>query len=54
MERYFQEKIECAPRSEIKKLQEEKLLRQVRHVWDNVPHYRKKMEEKGITPDDIK
>ena len=54
MERYFQEKIECAPRSEILKLQEEKLLRQVRHVWDNVPHYRKKMEEKGITPDDIK
>jgi phenylacetate-CoA ligase len=23
-------------------------------VWDSVPYYRKKMEEKGLTPDDIK
>jgi len=23
-------------------------------VWDNVPYYRKKMEEKGVTPDDVK
>ncbi|MBO5918685.1 MAG: phenylacetate--CoA ligase, partial [Oscillospiraceae bacterium] len=25
-----------------------------KHVWDNVPYYRAKMEAKGVTPDDIK
>ena len=25
----------------------------MQHVWDNVPYYRKKMEEKGLTPADI-
>lgn len=35
-------------------LQSERLVKQVKHVWDNVPYYRKKMEEKGVTPDDIK
>lgn len=54
MERYYQKEIECAPRETIKAIQDEKLVKQVRHVWDNVPYYRKKMEEKGLTPDDIK
>ncbi len=54
MEQYFQPEIECAPVEKIKEIQSEKLVKQVKHVWDNVPHYRKKMEEKGITPDDIK
>ncbi len=53
MERYYQPEIECASREEIKKLQDERLVKQVRHVWDNVPYYRKKMEAKGLTPDDI-
>ncbi len=53
MERYFQPEIECAPREEMIKLQNERLVRQVRHVWDNVPYYRKKMEAKGLTPDDV-
>ena len=54
MERYYQPEIECAPREQIKALQDERLVRQVRHVWDNVPYYRRKMEAKGVTPDDIK
>ncbi len=54
MEHYFQKEIECAPHEEIRKIQSEKLVKQVQHVWDNVPYYRKKMEEKGVTPDDIK
>ena len=41
-------------REDMKKLQDERLVAQVKHVWDNVPYYRKKMEEKGVTPDDIK
>jgi len=35
-------------------LQNERLIKQVKHVWDNVPYYKNKMEEKGVTPDDIK
>ena len=54
MENYYQEAIECATREEIRAIQNEKLVKQVRHVWDNVPYYRKKMEEKGLTPDDIR
>ncbi|MBQ9550216.1 MAG: phenylacetate--CoA ligase [Lachnospiraceae bacterium] len=54
MERYFQKKIECMSRSDMKKLQDEKLVKQVRHVWNNVAYYRKKMEEKGLSPDDIR
>ena len=54
MERYYQPEIECASREEIVALQNERLVKQVKHVWDNVAYYRKKMEEKGVTPDDIK
>ena len=54
MEKYFQPEIECAPLEKIREIQSEKLVKQVKHVWDNVPHYRKKMEEKGVTPEDIK
>ena len=53
MNRYFQPEIECADPAEIKKLQSEKLVKQIQHVWNNVPYYRKKMEAKGVTPDDI-
>lgn len=52
--RYYQSEIETMPVEEIKALQSERLVKQVKHVWDNVPYYRKKMEEKGVTPDDIK
>ena len=54
MERYYQPEIETAPREKIKALQDERLVAQVKHVWDNVPYYRKKMEEKGVSPADIK
>ena len=51
---YYSKEVECAPRSEIRKLQSQRLVEQVRFVWDNVPYYRHKMEEKGVTPEDIK
>ena len=54
MERYYQKEIECASRDQIRAWQDERLVKQVRNVWDNVPYYRKKMEEKGLTPEDIK
>lgn len=54
MEKYYQKEIECASPEKIRELQDERLVKQVKHVWDNVPYYRKKMEEKGVTPNDIK
>ena len=53
MPNYYQPEIETAPYEQIRAWQNERLVKQVRHVWDNVPYYRKKMEEKGVTPDDI-
>ena len=52
-QRYYQKDIETMPVEEMKQLQSEKLVKQVKHVWENVPYYRNLMEEKGVTPDDI-
>lgn len=38
----------------MKKLQDERLVAQVKHVYENVPYYKKLMDEKSVTPDDIK
>lgn len=51
--RYFQKEIETMPVEQIKKLQSEKLVKQVKHVYENVPYYRDLMDKKGVTPDDI-
>jgi len=54
MAKYYQPEIETMPHEQLRQLQNERLVKQVRHVWDNVPYYRAKMQEKGVTPDDIK
>ena len=54
MANYYQPEIETASPEQIRAWQDERLVKQVQHVWDNVPYYRKKMEEKGVTPEDIK
>ena len=51
---YYQKEIETMPREEMKKLQSEKLIKQVKHVYENVPYYRDLMDKKGVSPDDIK
>ena len=53
MERYYDPAMECASREDMLKWQNEKLVENVRHVWDNVPFYRQRMEEAGVTPADI-
>ena len=50
---YFQKEIETMPLEEMKKLQSEKLIKQVKHVYENVPYYRNLMDEKGVKPEDI-
>ncbi|MBO5320989.1 MAG: phenylacetate--CoA ligase [Clostridia bacterium] len=54
MSNYYQPEVETASYEEIRALQDERLVKQVKHVWENVPYYRKKMEAKGVTPEDIK
>ena len=54
MGKFYQKELECMPRDQIRKLQGERLVKTVKHVWDNVPYYRAKMEAAGVTPDDIK
>ena len=54
MGKYYQEEIETASREEILKIQNEKIVKQVKHVYENVPYYRNLMDEKGVKPEDIK
>ncbi|MBE6383866.1 MAG: phenylacetate--CoA ligase [Lentisphaerae bacterium] len=54
MERYWNKEIECASREEMKKLQSERLVAQVRYVYDNVKYYRDLMDAKGVKPGDIR
>ena len=45
--------IETLPREEIKKLQSEKLVWQVKRMYENVECFRNRMDEKGLKPEDI-
>lgn len=53
MGNYYQPEIETMPVEELKNLQSEKLVKQIKHVYENVKYYRNLMDEKGVTPDDI-
>ena len=50
----YQPEVECMDRESIKKLQSEKLIWQVKRCYENVAVFRERMNEKGLTPDDIK
>ena len=50
----WQKDIETMPREELRKLQSERLVWQVKRMYENVELFRKRMDEKGLTPDDIK
>ena len=54
MENYWNKEIECMSHEDMKKLQDERLVAQVKHVYENVPYYKNLMDKKGVTPDDIK
>ena len=54
MGKYFQPEIETASREEILAIQNEKIVKQVKHVYENVKYYRDLMDEKGLKPEDIK
>lgn len=47
-------RIECMSRDEMSALQSERLVKQVKNVYENVAFYKKKMDEAGVLPGDIK
>lgn len=54
MANYYQPEIECASVEELRRIQNEKLVKQVKHVYENVEYYRNLMDEKGVKPEDIR
>ncbi len=50
----FQPEQETMPRERIQALQLERLKRTLRHAYDNVPHHRRRFDEQGVHPDDLK
>ena len=50
---YYQESIETMPRDELKKLQSERLIAQVKRMYEHVECFRKRMDEAHISPEDI-
>ena len=53
MSKYYQPEIETMPVDQLQALQSERLVAQVKHVYDNVEFYRNKMDEAGVKPEDI-
>ncbi|HCA56132.1 MAG TPA: phenylacetate--CoA ligase, partial [Ruminococcaceae bacterium] len=51
---YYQPEMETMPLEDIQQLQSEKLVKQVKHVYENVKYYRDLMDAKGVKPEDIK
>ncbi|MBQ6469369.1 MAG: phenylacetate--CoA ligase [Lachnospiraceae bacterium] len=54
MRKYYQPERETASREQITAWQNKGLVETVHRVYENVPYYRKKMDEKGVKPDDIR
>ncbi len=50
----WNETMECMSREQLRDIQNERLRSVVRRVYEHVPFYRKKMQQKGLTPMDIK
>ena len=50
----WQKEIETMPREELKKLQGERLCRQVKRMYERVELFRKRMDEAGLKPEDIR
>ncbi len=50
----WNKEIECMSRDQLSAIQSERLVKTVKHVYDNVAFYRKKMDDIGLLPGDIK
>ena len=54
MDFYFNKKMETLPRKKLQELQLQNLRKTVHSCSDNIPFYKKRFKEQGISPDDIK
>ena len=52
-EQYRDERIERMSRDEMSALQSERLVKQVKNVYEHVSFYKKKMDDLGVEPGDI-
>lgn len=52
--KYWQPEYETMDPEELKRLQLKRLQQSLKLVYDNVPFYRQKFKDAGITPDDVK
>ncbi len=50
----WNESIETLPREDLRALQFYRLRRTLRHAYENIPAYKKKFDEAGVTPDSLK
>ena len=50
----FNPKMECMSREDMRKLQSERLAATVKRCYETVPFYKRKLDERGIKPEDIK
>ena len=50
----YQKELECMSREELKKLQSERLVKQVKRMYEKVELFRNRMDEAGLKPEDIK
>ena len=49
----YNPEMECIDRGELRKIQGERLKNVVAHTYNNAPLFRKRMDEKGVKPEDI-
>ena len=54
MKKYWNEKFECMPLKEKEEFQLRCLQKTIERIYNQVPFYKKKLDEKGIKPEDIK
>ncbi len=50
----FKPEVESASREEMRAIQSERLHKMVKNAYENIPFYKQKLDEMGISPDDIK
>lgn len=54
MEHYYQPEIETASRETLTRIQNDRLVKTVKRVYENVPLYRQRMDEAGVRPEDVR
>ena len=54
MPNYYEPEIECASRETLREIQSQRLVEMVKRCYDHVPLYKKRFDEMGLKPEDIR